>query len=169
MKRKQQTTYTPRKDIMPEDFCNWWNPSGRDELSGADIGGHPDAERVWARKDAGRFTRRTYGINAPTAWLSARYRAEYTAWVNAGRPKRDEPFVSLASPITEQVEFWQGVKSKLKDIGKKVPKPKPQDYDKGKAPFVEPLDEKKQLEEGYVDAEFTKIEGDTDDESPIPF
>lgn len=87
---------------------DWWNPTGREEPSGADIGGHPDAERVWARKDPGRWKRRTYGINAIIAWSCEYYRNEYLRWVDAERPKR-EPFVSIALPLDEQKKRWDAL------------------------------------------------------------
>ena len=58
---KKKTTKRTSPREAPDAFCEWWNPSGTEEPSGANIGGHPDAKRVWARKDAGRWTRRIYG------------------------------------------------------------------------------------------------------------
>jgi len=124
-KRKQQQS---KLESPPDDFCEWWNPTGIDELSGAAIGGHPDAERVWARKDSGRFTRRTYGIHALHAWNAQPYRDEYNAWVALGRPER-ETFVSLAATLDLQREFWRGVKADMKAAGKPMPKPLPTDME----------------------------------------
>ena len=98
-----------KPDLPPTDFLTWWNPTGTDEESGAHKGGHPDAQRLWARKDPGRWTRRTYGVNANHAWLAAPYRNEYLAWVQAGKPARAEEFVSLALPTEEQRARWAHV------------------------------------------------------------
>lgn len=79
----------------PSDaFCEWWNPTGVDEPSGASVGGHPDAARMWARKDPGRWVRRAYGITARQAWSTERFRDQFDAWIEAGKPKRR--FVSIA-------------------------------------------------------------------------
>jgi hypothetical protein len=97
-----------KPDLPTDEFCDWWNPSGVEEPSGASMGGHPDAERTWARKDPGRWTRRTYGINANLAWLSDVYRREYQRWLDAGKPER-EKFVSLALTLKEQHEHWEEI------------------------------------------------------------
>ena len=167
MKKKQQPKRQTSREA-PDAFCDWWNPSRVEEPSGAAVGGHPDAKRVWARKDAGKWTRRTYGTTAAQAWLADCYRQEYEAWVAAGRPKQPEPFVSLAATVERQKEFWHGVATDLRKIVKPVPKAKQRDYDKGKAPWKEPIDEKpKALPEPFVEGEFTKLKGDEDE--PIPF
>lgn len=168
MKKKQNNKQRPANDLPPAAFCDWWNPTGRDVISGADIGGHPDAERVWARKDPGRWSRRTYGVNANLAWLCEPYYQEYTRWVEAGRPKMP-PFVSLAATVERQKQFWHEVSVELRAIIKPVPKAKQSDYDKGKAPWKEPIDERKALPapNDTIDAEYTKLEDD--DDSPIPF
>ena len=76
--------------------------------------------------------------------------------------------MSLAATIERQKEYWHEVAGKLREIFKPVPKAKQRDYDKGKAPWKEPIDEQKALPEaGVVDAEFVKLEGD--DDEPIPF
>jgi hypothetical protein len=112
MKRKQQQAKAPQEGPS-DDFCEWWNASGIDKESGAAVGGHPDASRTWARKDAGRWTRRTYGISAVHAWAADCYRQEYLIWVATGRPERPEPFVSLALPVAEQSKRWREVNAKL--------------------------------------------------------
>jgi hypothetical protein len=145
-------------------FMEWWNPDSIIEPSGASRGGHPDAERVWARKDPGRWTRRTLGISANRAWLVARYRDEYARWVEADRPET-EKFISICASPERQVEFAKSVKALLAQIGQPMTKPLQRDYDKGKAPWKEPIDEQKALPEaGVVDAEFTKL-----DDEEIPF
>lgn len=107
-------------NLPPIDFCDWWSPTGIQEPSGASVGGHPDAERVWARKDPGRWSRRVYGINANKAWLVGSIRAEYLRWVDADRPQQ-EPFVSICATAERQAEFAREVKALLAEIGKKMP------------------------------------------------
>src|SRR5215472_8830463 len=121
MSRKQKEKTKAPLESPPDDFCDWWNPTGIEEQSGAAIGGHRDAERVWARKDPGRWTRRTFGINAMTAWQTQRFRAEYYAWVKADRPRQLKPFVSLALPLKEQGERWEGVMAALKGGPQPIP------------------------------------------------
>ncbi len=99
-----------RLEDPPEDFCRWWHPHGRDNQSGADIGGHPDAERVWARKDTGRWVHRTYGTTARIAWNSQNFRSAYDEWVQLGRPERED-FISLAATLERQKQFWKDLKS----------------------------------------------------------
>jgi hypothetical protein len=122
MKKKQQddnNDEAPAKALPPADFCNWWNPTGTEAISGAHIGGHTDADRVWARKDPGKWTRRRYGINATEAWECRPYRDEYQRWVDADRPEC-EPFVSLAATLDKQGEFWRGLTGTLAEIGKRM-------------------------------------------------
>jgi hypothetical protein len=112
----------------PQEFCEWWHPHQRDQQSGADVGGHTDAERVWARKDPGRWVHRKYGTSARSAWNAQRYRDEYLTWVQLGRPERED-FISLAAPLEDQQGFLKQVKSILRNIGKKMPEPGPFDHD----------------------------------------
>jgi hypothetical protein len=160
-KKKQDDDEKPTgKALPPIAFLDWWNPTAIDETSGASIGGHPDAERVWARKDPGRWSRRTYGINAMLAWDCASYRDEYHSWKDIGCPAR-EPFVSICATLERVAEFAKGLKATLAQVGKPMPKPQPRDWDRGKAPRVEPIDEAKALPEaGVVDAEFIKLDDD---------
>jgi hypothetical protein len=120
MSKKQNNKQRPARDLPPVDFCNWWNPTGIDELSGAAIGGHPDAERMWARKDPGRWNRREYGVNANLAWLCDNYYQEYTRWVEAGRPKT-KPFVSLALTTEQQSKAWKVIGDILRGAAKPMP------------------------------------------------
>jgi hypothetical protein len=106
----------------PDDFENWWLPHDRDKESGADIGGHIDAKRQWSRKEPGRYVHATYGVSAADAWNSAVYAGEYQEWVDAGRPEKAEPFVSMASSIADQMEFWKGLREGLALIHKPMPK-----------------------------------------------
>jgi hypothetical protein len=101
----------------PADFISWWEPAGKDRDSGADVGGHPEAERIWARKDPGRWFHDTYGTNTRIAWNTTIFREEYLAWIEIGRPTK-ESFIGIAAPIAKQKEFWQGLKSILGQIGK---------------------------------------------------
>lgn len=112
----------------PAEFCEWWNPSRRDKESGADIGGHPEAERVWARKDPGRWVHRTYGSNARVAWNGEQYRNEYFRWIMAGRPEREECRM-IAASLHVQKASWSKLKGILSRIGKPFPKPDPFDHD----------------------------------------
>lgn len=120
--RKRKQTKTEREANAPGNlpslvFMEWWNPTSVEEPSGASVGGHPDAERVWARKDPGRWARRTYGINAVKAWHVKSYREEYDRWVEAGKPDT-EPFVSICVPLDGQNDFWKSVKATLAAIAK---------------------------------------------------
>jgi len=144
MKKKKTTEKAPLEPL-PDDFCSWWNPSGIDAVSGAHIGGHPDATRVWARKDPGRWRRRTYGIGARKAWTCEPYRREYERWLDAGKPEGEE-FISIAATLERQREFYQGIKAKLAQIGKPMPK-----EDKQPLPKALPDGE-------TIEGEFEKIE-----------
>jgi hypothetical protein len=86
----------------PEDFEKWWNPRDTEDESGASVGGHPDAFRLFARKDPGRWVRQSFGTTADIAWNIALYREEYDAWVAAGKPQPDEEYVSIALSREEQ-------------------------------------------------------------------
>jgi hypothetical protein len=141
MKKKKRDNNEKPRDVPSEDFINWWNPHGTDVFSGASLGGHADARRIWARKDPGRWTRRTYGIDAHRAWLAMPYRCEYLRWLTAGKPKPKVEFVSIAATLEQQRAFWRQLKDTIAQIGKPMPKAEPRDYDKGTAPIVEPIDE----------------------------
>lgn len=123
MKKKKEEPTAPRDDSPPDEFCDWWYPKKEDPQSGASIGGHPDAARMWARKDPGHWTRRAYGITAATAWLVPRFRAQFNAWKAAGSPKREEEFISLALPLEEQSKCWTELSLVLKTGGKDVEEP----------------------------------------------
>ena len=86
-------------------FAGWFEPSGTDPESGASVGGHADAYRVWSRKTSGGYKRRRYGISTIEAWNVPRYVAEFNAWVEAGSPERETEFVSLAAPLEKQREI----------------------------------------------------------------
>lgn len=147
-KKKAKPTEQARDEGVPADFSDWWYPSGTDPISGASVGGHPDASRVWSRKDPGKFTHRHYGTTAQVAWLAQRYRDEYQDWVDSGKPKRAKEFVSEAVPLPRLKEFWHGVRALLTQIGKPMPKTKPQDVNAEARRMglptktIEPLDEK---------------------------
>jgi len=108
--RRKKTTEPDDPDapkpshLPPDDFCEWWYPAKVDPISGASVGGHPDADRTWARKEPGRWNRRSYGINALTAWSCVIYREEFHAWIAAGRPQK-EPFLSLVASPEKQKQF----------------------------------------------------------------
>jgi len=104
-KKKTDADETPSRPRAPEEFCAWWYPTSQDQESGASIGGHPDAARMWARKDPGRWCRRAFGIKADNAWLCQCYQDEYNSWIQAGRPERAEPFISLCVPREDALAF----------------------------------------------------------------
>ncbi len=110
-------------------FQNWWNPTDTDPESGAHIGGHPDARRQWARKDEGRWIRKWYGTSCLDAWNAVPYLEEFDAWLSAGSPEKDTPFISVALPYDVQTKMWGTMKSIIDKIGKKMPKPTPLDTD----------------------------------------
>lgn len=113
---KRDKSEPSKLEEPPTDFLEWWYPSKRDPESGADIGGHPDSERNWARKDPGRWVHRQYGIKAKIAYNTQHYRNEYLIWVELGKPYRD-PFISLAATKERQKQFWQELKSTISKIG----------------------------------------------------
>jgi hypothetical protein len=121
MSKKKKTAEKAPPRGASEGFRRWWEPTDVDELSGAHIGGHPDALRIWARKDPGRWVRRAYGTPTDAAYLVEYYRQQYDAWVDAGKPK-GEPFVSVASTVEQQKEWARGVKGLLLQIGRPMPK-----------------------------------------------
>ncbi len=108
-------------------FTKWWTPVDFDEVSGAHIGGHPNAYRKWARKTDDGWRHKHYGVSVGDAWNSACYVEEFDAWQSAGSPEQSEPFTSVAVSIERHKEFWRGLRSTLAKIGKKMPKPTPMD------------------------------------------
>jgi len=145
---KKKTDNAKPMERPPDEFLDWWYPSGTDVFSGASMGGHPDAERIWARKDPGKWTRRTYGVKATQAWLTDRYRREYETWMAAGRPKRVPEFTSIVAPMEKQRAFWRTLAQSLREIVKPMPK---QDQ------------QPKQLTNGQtIEGEFHKVEDDDD-------
>jgi hypothetical protein len=112
-----------REDLTPSDaFVAWWTPSGTEEGTGAAVGGHPDADRIWARpEDNGRYTRRRFGLTARDAWIVQTYRDEFNAWVAAGSPERVFPYVSYALPIKEQQARWGKIADVLRGVGRPIP------------------------------------------------
>lgn len=92
-----------------------------DRESGAHIGGHPDARRIWARKDDGRWVQRTYGTGARIAFNSRCYVEEYEAWKAVGSPRRIKDFMSDAAPYVKQQRSWRDLKAIIGKIGKKIP------------------------------------------------
>ena len=144
-KQKEQT----ESNLPPDDFNDWWYPTGTDELSGASIGGHPDAERTWSRRDGSFWKRRRYGINALAAWQCEIYREEFEHWQNNGSPPRATEFVSNAATLPRQREFWSSIRDLLAKMQpKKIPRLKPAEVQAEArrmglpTKMVEPLDEK---------------------------
>jgi hypothetical protein len=105
-------------------FVGWWQPDSRDPVSGADVGGHREARRRWARKDPGKYVHQWYGLTAESAYNTSKYREEFDAWVAAGSPER-EPFVSIAAPLSRQKRFWRELKPVIAQISKPMPKVDP--------------------------------------------
>lgn len=97
-------------DEPTKAFRDWWEPWGFDQVTGASVGGHPDAYRMWSRQEPnGSRTRRMYGTRTKSAWLSDIYREEFDDWKRAGFPARDD-FVSISAPATEQGSWLKGMK-----------------------------------------------------------
>lgn len=102
MKSREQTEDQPQPGrAAPDDFCAWWYPTGTDELTGASVGGHPDAIRVWARPMKAGFLHKTMGTNANVAWFVQEYRDQFLEWKSIGSPEPSKPFVSEALPLVE--------------------------------------------------------------------
>jgi len=103
-------------------FCAWWEPDGRDPATGASTGGRPEARRVWARKDPdGRWRRRWYGLPTLLAWNTTYVLDAFEAWVGAGSPEPDEPFMSISASLEAQKRSWQELKPIIMQIGKPMP------------------------------------------------
>jgi hypothetical protein len=68
-------------------------------------------------------------------------------------------------------EFWRELAVILAKIEKPVRPPRQRDYDKGKAPWIEPIDERKALppHDDTVDAEFVKLTPEENTNEPIDF
>lgn len=131
--------------LPPDDFCYWWNPTGVSEPSGASVGGHEDAERIWARKDTeGKWRRKRYGMTCIVAWLHKPYRDQWKAWVEAGRPE-SKSFVSISAGGVSALELAQLINK----IAKPVPGASLGDIQRERlaagdknVKLIEPLDEK---------------------------
>jgi hypothetical protein len=91
-------------------FMAWWNPTGNDPESGAHVGGHPEAARLWARKDPEGWVRSGYGITSTEAWNIAIYRQEFREWQAAGSPDKPEEFVSISATLERQKQYWHDAK-----------------------------------------------------------
>jgi hypothetical protein len=110
-------------------FKGWWEPESTDPVSGASIGGHEHARRIWSRKDPGAWKHKWYGTSTLDAWNCASYVQEFDAWERAGSPPNPEPFVSIAAPYETQKAFWPTLRKLISQIGKPIPKPEVFDYD----------------------------------------
>ena len=132
--------------LPPDQFAEWWLPTGTDKESGASVGGHPDARRCWARKEPGRWVHKVMGIKSDAAWWYREYREEYRDWVDAGKPER-KPFVSIAWPMSSQTQKLRLLRATLSQIGKPVINLTPQErQDEAarmgkKRHLIEPTDE----------------------------
>jgi hypothetical protein len=109
-------------------FLAWWEPDDTDPVSGASVGGHPKARRVWAIKDSHGWTRRWYGTPALDAWNTAEFLQQFDEWQNLGSPEK-EPFISRAASKETQSECWHDLGPLLHAIGTLPPtKKKLADY-----------------------------------------
>ncbi len=96
-------------------FIAWWEPDGVDvDPSGADIGGHHEARRTWARKDETGWTRQIFGLSTPDAWNTAHYVEEFNAWEAAGSPDPITPFVSVSVSRDRQARFWKDIRQTIR-------------------------------------------------------
>lgn len=102
-------------------FVAWFEPTGVDPITGASVGGRPEARRIWARKDAGGYTRRYYGLPTLVAWNTGYVIKAFDAWTSAGSPEPDEPFISIAATLEAQQRLWQELKPIIAEIGKPMP------------------------------------------------
>jgi len=102
-------------------FVAWWEPTDRDKVSGASIGGRPEARRVWARRDEDRWRRHWYGLPTLIAWNTSYVLQAFEAWQQAGSPEPDEPFVSIAASSKAQAQHWRDLKPLIMQIGKPMP------------------------------------------------
>jgi hypothetical protein len=106
----------------PEQFQRWFMPTGIDDVSGASVGGLPDAERIWARHDPGGWVQKQYGMTAEVAWNTKHLREQFLGWQEAGCPEHDEPFVSLALPLDEQAKRFGAISKTLRAAVAPIPK-----------------------------------------------
>ena len=106
----------PKQEI-PVRFRQWWEPWGHCKVTGASIGGHPEAYRLWARPEKQGYSHRHYGIETRKAWIMQRFRDEYDAWVRVGMPNRPQDFISISGSVEKQGEFWKGIKTIMTKIG----------------------------------------------------
>lgn len=91
-------------------FTGWWQPFEFDPVSGAHVGGHPDAYRRWSRKDGGGWKHRWYGISTVDAWNVAQYVEEFNAWQEIGSPEKAEEFISISATKERQIQYWKDAK-----------------------------------------------------------
>lgn len=68
------------------DFKKWWEPYTHDPKTGAEIGGHPEAYRLFVKPTG---ERKHYGIKVEEAFMTQMYRDEYHQWLKDGQPPRD--------------------------------------------------------------------------------
>ena len=96
-------------------FTAWFEPFEFDQTTGAHIGGHREASRIWSRKQPdGSHQRHRYGISTLNAWNISRITAEFTAWSQLGSPDQPQPFISLCAPLSTQRAFYDSLKLSLK-------------------------------------------------------
>lgn len=122
----------------PKKFVAWFEPNRIDKVSGASVGGHPDAYRIWARHDFGGWRRKRYGMTAEVAWNTRRLREQF----ESGGAATEQPFVSVAMPLAEQ--HRPNVRDLCKPIPRLTPKEIQAEARRMNQPWrlIEPLDEK---------------------------
>jgi hypothetical protein len=104
----------------PSLFRTWWQPTHIDPTSGASVGGHPDALRIWARPEETRgYAHGRYGIHTLVAWNMQYYRDQFNEWKHQGYPERATEFVSLSAPLSRQGEYWKRLEPIRQMIGRK--------------------------------------------------
>lgn len=76
-------------------FKQWWEPTSVDAKTGAEVGGHPHAYRLWVKPNK---QREHYGVRCNEAFNCQCYINEYHQWLRDGQPERDpEPTGNCAS------------------------------------------------------------------------
>lgn len=105
-------------------FKTWWNTYSTDSVTGAGVGGQPDARRRWAQPIGnGKWAKRYYGEIAERAFKAKGYHHWWSQWKLDGEPRgqwvqfldegddgklhykvHNGPFVSNCIPIEEALE-----------------------------------------------------------------
>jgi hypothetical protein len=94
-------------------FTTWWRPDHFDPVSGAHVGGHPEAHRRHARKDPDGWKHRWYGVSTLDAWNCANYVGDFETWQKVGSPKKPDPYISITATFKRQKEYMRDAKPLL--------------------------------------------------------